>query len=141
MAGHQIHEAWYDEALLLDTNGFVAEGPGENIFFVRDNILYTPSERNILPWITRSTIMTLAKEILGISVQEVNILVDEIKEYREAFFVWTAAEVTPIASITDETWCTFTFSSEQTDSLTQKIKILYHDIIHGKMSTYTKWLR
>ena len=93
----------YDEALLLDTNGYVMEGSGENIFIVRDGAVYTPDLTSALDGITRKTIMTLAKEELGIDVVEKRITRDEIYIADEAFFTGSAAEVTPIRELDNRT--------------------------------------
>lgn len=88
----------YDEALLLDAEGFVAEGSGENFFMVRDGVLYTPELTSALEGITRATVMTLAEDI-GLKVVEKRITRDEVYVADEAFFTGTAAEVTPIREL------------------------------------------
>ena len=88
----------YDEALLLDVDGFVAEGSGENFFMVRDGIVYTPELTSALDGITRATILTLCEE-LGIDVREKRITRDEVYVADECFFTGTAAEVTPIREL------------------------------------------
>jgi branched-chain amino acid aminotransferase len=92
----------YDEALLLDVDGFVAEGSGENFFIVRDGIIYTPDLTSALAGITRDTIFTLAKD-LGYQVIEKRITRDEVYCADEAFFTGTAAEVTPIRELDNRT--------------------------------------
>jgi branched-chain amino acid aminotransferase len=92
----------YDEAILLDTQGFVAEGSGENIFLVRDGILYTPTTSSALEGITRDSIIQLAKHH-GLTVIEKNITRDECYIADEAFFTGTAAEVTPIREMDNRT--------------------------------------
>jgi branched-chain amino acid aminotransferase len=89
----------YDEALLLDYRGYVAEWPGENIFFIKWNTLYTPKLGTILPGITRDTIINAVAPDLWFEVKEVDIKPEDLDQFEEAFFVWTAAEVTPIGSI------------------------------------------
>jgi len=88
----------YDEALLLDVDGFVAEGSGENIFLVKDGVIYTPDLTSALNGITRNTIFTLCNE-LGVEVKEKRITRDEVYIADEAFFTGTAAEVTPIREV------------------------------------------
>ena len=88
----------FDEALLMDVNGFVAEGPGANFFFEKDGVLYTPPQGNILPGITRQTIMDLA-DYLGIDVKEVAFTPQDVHGADSAFFTGTAAEVSPISSL------------------------------------------
>ena len=88
----------YDEALLLDTQGFVAEGSGENFFLVQDGVIYTPELTSALAGITRSTVITLAGE-LGYEVRQKQLTRDEVYVADEAFFTGTAAEVTPIREV------------------------------------------
>lgn len=78
LAGNEVHAAGYNEALLLDTQGNIAEGPGENIFFIKNGQLFTPTLGNILPGITRKSIITIAQQELGIQVQEITIPADSI---------------------------------------------------------------
>jgi len=92
----------YDEALLLDVDGFVAEGSGENIFIIRDGVIYTPDLTSALAGITRDTIFTLAND-LGYKVVEKRITRDEVYCADEAFFTGTAAEVTPIRELDNRT--------------------------------------
>jgi branched-chain amino acid aminotransferase len=101
MASHEAKANGYDEALLLDVNGFVAEGPGANLFIEVDGILFTPPAGNILPGITRATIMELCEE-MGIPTAERHFTPDEMKKADSAFYCGTAAEVIGIASL-DET--------------------------------------
>ena len=91
----------YDEALILDANGYVAEGPGANFFYEKDGTLYTPPAGNILPGITRATIIELARD-LDIRVVEKLFTVDELYKADNAFFTGTAVEVAPIASLNGE---------------------------------------
>jgi branched-chain amino acid aminotransferase len=92
LASQEAKAAGYDEALLNDMNGFVAEGPGANVFFEKDGKLFTPSTGNILPGITRATVIELCDE-LNIPVEEKLFTTDELKEADAAFFCGTAAEV------------------------------------------------
>ncbi len=92
LASQEAKANGYDEALLLDINDFVAEGPGANVFFEKDRQLFTPAPGNILPGITRETVFEICNE-LGIPVQEKNITTDELKQADAAFFCGTAAEV------------------------------------------------
>ncbi len=88
----------FDEALLLDHQDAIAEGPGENIFFIKDKELHTPMKDKVLPGITRNSVMELAKE-LNYKVTERNIFPKELEDFQGAFFTGTAAEVTPIEKI------------------------------------------
>jgi branched-chain amino acid aminotransferase len=135
----EVKKENFDEWLLLDTNWFIAEWPGENIFFIKDWKLITPQIGTILPWITRATIIQIAKEKLNIDCEETKILPTELNEFDETFFVGTAAEVTPIWSITYN-WEKNIFSSWKEDSLSNKIKNIYMDIVHGRDENYKEWL-
>ncbi|MEQ8575020.1 MAG: aminotransferase class IV, partial [Fulvivirga sp.] len=101
LATQEAKSLGYDEALLLDMHGNVAEGPGANFFIEQDGVLYTPPAGNILPGITRATIIELAKE-LDITVVEKHFTIEEVYKADNAFFVGTAVEVAPIASINGE---------------------------------------
>ncbi|MEM9856645.1 MAG: branched-chain amino acid transaminase [Bacteroidota bacterium] len=103
LATTEAKKLGYDEALLLDMHGNVAEGSGANFFYEKEGILYTPPAGNILPGITRATIMELAKD-LGIRVVEKNFTIEEVYGADNAFFVGTATEVAPIASINGESF-------------------------------------
>ncbi len=98
LALNEALQSGYDEAMLLDDHGFVAEGSGENIFIVRDGVLYTPDTSSALEGITRDTLMELAADI-GLTVREKRISRDEVYLADEAFFTGTAAEVTPIREV------------------------------------------
>jgi len=124
----------YDEAMLLDPEGYVAEGSGENIFIVRDGILYTPDLTSALDGITRSTIMELAAEI-GVPVREKRITRDEVYIADEAFFTGTAAEVTPIREVDNRT-----IGSGSRGPITEQLQSLYFDQVHGRRSEHPEWL-
>jgi branched-chain amino acid aminotransferase len=119
LACQEAKDNGFDEALLLDANGFVAEGPGANIFFEKDNVLFTPATGNILPGITRATVIEICKE-LNIAVEEKLFTADEMKEADTAFYCGTAAEVVEIASL-DEV----TFKMNWEDSLSAQIQKAY----------------
>jgi branched-chain amino acid aminotransferase len=124
----------YQEALLLDVDGFVAEGSGENVFIVRNGKLYTPDLTSALEGITRDTIVTLAKE-LGIEVIEKRITRDEVYTADEAFFTGTAAEVTPIRELDNRT-----IGAGSRGPITEKLQTLYFDIVKGKSAKHAHWL-
>jgi len=113
----------YDEALLLDANGYVAEGSGANFFFEKDDVLYTPPAGNILPGITRNTVLELAKE-LEIEVVEKHFTPEEVKEADSAFFTGTAAEVAGIKSLDD-----YEFPQEWEDSLGRLLAKRYNRLV------------
>lgn len=98
LATTEAKKLGYDEGLLLDMNGYVAEGPGANFFYEKDDVLYTPALGHILPGITRATIFELAAE-LGIKVVEKKVTLDEVLDADSAFFTGTAAEIAQIGSI------------------------------------------
>ena len=124
----------YDEALLLDTQGFVMEGSGENFFLVKDGILHTPDLTSALDGITRKTIFTLAGE-LGIDVVERRITRDEVYIADEAFFTGTAAEVTPIREVDGRT-----IGNGGRGPITEKLQSMYFDVVHGRATIHEDWL-
>lgn len=124
----------YDEALLLDANGFVMEGSGENIFIVRDGRIFTPDLASALDGITRRTIMQLADE-LGMPVTEKRITRDEVYIADEAFFTGTAAEVTPIRELDGRK-----IGSGSRGPITEKLQSLYFDVVHGRSDAHEGWL-
>jgi branched-chain amino acid aminotransferase len=124
----------YDEALLLDVDGFVAEGSGENVFIVRDGKLYTPDPSSALIGLTRDTIIQLAGE-LGIQVIEKRITRDEVYIADEAFFTGTAAEVTPIRELDNRT-----IGAGKRGPITEKLQSLYFDCVQGRSPAHAGWL-
>ncbi|RTZ62604.1 MAG: branched chain amino acid aminotransferase [Aquificaceae bacterium] len=124
----------YDEALLLDNEGYVAEGSGENIFIISKGIIYTPDLTSALDGITRNTIMTLAND-LGYEVHEKRITRDEVYIADEAFFSGTAAEVTPIRELDNRT-----IGAGTRGPITEKLQSLYFDAVHGRVEKYKHWL-
>lgn len=134
LALQEALNAGYDEALLLDHEGFVAEGSGENLFIVRNGILYTPETTSALEGITRDTILTIAKE-QGLEVKEKRITRDEVYVADEAFFTGSAAEVTPIREYDDRQ-----IGSGQRGPITEKLQALYFDYVHGRRSEHSEWL-
>jgi branched-chain amino acid aminotransferase len=123
-----------DEALLLDTEGYVSEGSGENIFIVRDGVMYTPDLTSALDGITRDTIFKLAREI-GVTIREKRITRDEVYIADEAFFTGTAAEVTPIRELDGRA-----IGSGGRGPITQKLQAMYFDQVHGRREQYPEWL-
>ncbi len=124
----------YDEALLLDVDGFVAEGSGENIFIVRDGVIYTPDLTSALEGITRDTIARLAADE-GLELREKRITRDEVYLADEAFFTGTAAEVTPIREVDNRT-----IGNGSRGPVTTRLQSLYFDAVHGRLDKYTDWL-
>jgi branched-chain amino acid aminotransferase len=124
----------YDEALLLDVDGFVVEGSGENIFIVQDGVLYTPELTSALDGITRRTVMTLAAEE-GLNVVEKRITRDEVYIADEAFFTGTAAEVTPIRELDGRP-----IGAGRRGPITERLQTLYFDVVHGRHPKHVDWL-
>jgi branched-chain amino acid aminotransferase len=134
-ASLEAKDKGYQEALLLDHEGYCAEGPGENLFIVKDGKLLTPKLGNILQGITRKSIMEIAGNE-GIKVEEVKLKLDDVYNADEAFFTGTAAEVTPIASLDDKK-----IGKQAPGPVTKKLKEIYLDIVHGKNEKYKDWLK
>lgn len=134
LAHQEAAQDGYDEALLLDVDGFVAEGSGENIFIIRKGKLYTPDLTSALEGITRDTIVQLAKEI-GLEVIEKRITRDEVYTADEAFFTGTAAEVTPIRELDNRN-----IGSGTRGPITEKLQALYFDVVKGKSAKHAHWL-
>ena len=125
----------YDEALLLDTNGFVAEGSGENIFIVTEGKIVTPELTSALDGITRRSVIEFAHD-LGIEIITKPITKDEIYIAEEAFFTGTAAEVTPIRELDDKT-----IGNGEMGNITKELQKLYFKVVNGEEKKYNKWLK
>jgi len=123
LASQEAKAEGYDEALLLDMNGFVAEAPGANIFFEKDGKLFTPSPGNILPGITRATVIELCSE-LNFPVEEKLFTTEELKEADAVFFCGTAAEVIGWASLDDTS-----FAKPWNESLGRKLQVAYKNLV------------
>ena len=124
----------YDEALLLDVDGFVAEGSGENFFMVRNGVIYTPELTSALEGITRETVAYLANE-LGYELREKRITRDEVYVADEAFFTGTAAEVTPIRELDNRM-----IGSGTRGPITEKLQAAYFDLVHGRTPAHQDWV-
>jgi len=124
----------YDEALLLDTEGYVTEGSGENFFMVSNGIIYTPELTSALAGITRDTVMVLAEE-LDIPLREKRITRDEVYTADEAFFTGTAAEVTPIREYDNRT-----IGGGSRGPVTEMLQKAYFDQVQGRRNTHAEWL-
>ena len=134
LANQEVTINGYDEALLLDTDGYVSEGSGENVFIVKNGIIYTPDLASCLDGITRDAIFTIAKD-LGIEVREKRITRDEMYCADEAFFTGTAAEVTPIRELDDRA-----IGKGTRGPITEKIQKVFFDAVAGKNDKYSHWL-
>lgn len=124
----------YDEALLLDTSGFVSEGSGENIFIVKRGILKTTPLTSILEGITRNSVMTLAED-MGIKTVEERFTRDEVYICDEAFFTGTAAEITPIRELDNRI-----IGNGTAGEITKRLQRAFFDVVKGKDSRYEHWL-
>ena len=134
LAKFEVTKAGYDEALMLDTEGYISEGSGENIFIIKKDVIKTTPPTSILNGITRETIITIAKD-LGYSVVEERFTRDELYTAKEAFFTGTAAEVTPIWEVDDRP-----IGEGKPGPITIKLQDAYFDAVKGKNKKYEGWL-
>ena len=139
LANLEVTDEGYDEALMLDCSGFVAEGPGENVFIIKDGVVYTPDlSSGALNGITRNTILHIAKD-LGLDVIQKRITRDEFYICDEAFFTGTAAEVTPIRELDRIELGKGDYVGSR-GPITEKIQSAYFDIVNGRNPKYAHWL-
>ena len=134
LAKHEVKKAGYDEAIMLDVEGYVSEASGENIFIVRDRKIKTTPLTSILPGITRDSMITVARD-KGYELIEERFTRDELYTADEAFFTGTAAELTPIREVDDRQ-----IGTGRRGPVTEDIQKTFFDIIKGKKSQYEKWL-
>ena len=135
MANQEVTRHGYDEAILMDPQGYVCQGSGENLFLVKNGELHTPDlAGGALDGITRRTIIQFAED-LGIKVVERRITRDEFYLADEIFMTGTAAEVTPIREYDDRT-----IGNGGRGELTEKLQTLYFDVVHGRNEKYMHWL-
>jgi len=135
LAHIEAAEDGYDEALLLDSAGFVSEGAGENVFVVKDNVVYTPDlSAGALNGLTRNTVLCICED-LGIKLVQKRITRDECYIADEMFFTGTAAEVTPIRELDR-----IQIGAGQRGPVTEKIQNAFFDIVNGRNAKYAKWL-
>ena len=134
LALREAIESGAEEALLLDNEGYVAEGSGENFFMVKNGVLYTPELTSCLDGITRATVIELANE-LGITVREKRITRDEVYICDEAFFTGTAAEVVPIRELDGRA-----VGEGSRGPITEQLQAMYFDSVRGKRSQNPQWL-
>jgi branched-chain amino acid aminotransferase len=134
LANQEVMAHGYDEALLLDTEGYVSEGSGENVFIVRKGKIYTPDLASCLDGITRDAVITMAGD-LGIAVIEKRITRDEMYCADEAFFTGTAAEITPIRELDDRT-----IGNGGRGPITEQLQSLFFDAVAGRASQYRHWV-
>lgn len=134
LALREAQACGYDEALLLDVDGYVAEGSGENVFVIRKGVIYTPDITSALEGITRDTVITLAREA-GYEVREKRITRDEVYIADEAFFTGTAAEVTPIRSLDDRL-----IGEGRPGPITKLLQDRYFATVNGELDGHLEWL-
>ena len=139
LANTEATDDGYDEALLLDTSGFVSEGSGENVFIVKDGVVYTPDlSAGALKGITRDTVFHICQD-LGLEVVQKRITRDEVYIADEAFFTGTAAEVTPIRELDRIELGNGDYAGSR-GPITEKIQSAFFDIVHGRNPKYAHWL-
>jgi branched-chain amino acid aminotransferase len=134
LAKWEVVKAGYDEAVMLDTEGYVAEASGENIFIVRNGILQTSPLTSILPGITRDSVLNIACK-LGIPLKESRFTRDEMYIADEMFFTGTAAEITPVREVDDRR-----VGAGKPGPITKKIQEAFFDIVRGKDALFAHWL-
>ena len=134
LANQEVTADGYDEALLLDTEGYVSEGAGENVFIIKNGRIFTPDLASCLDGITRDSVLTLARD-LGIEVIEKRITRDEVYCADEAFFTGTAAEVTPIRELDGRM-----IGTGSRGPVTEKLQSMFFDVVGGKAEKYRHWL-
>jgi len=135
LAKREAKIAGYDEAILMDLNGNVCEGSGENLFMVKDGTVITPPlSASILGGITRETIIILAKE-MGLTVDESMITRDQLYLADEVFFTGTAVEVTPVREVDDRA-----IGAGGVGEITKKLQARYFDVVKGRDESHPEWL-
>jgi len=134
LANQEAIEHGYDEALLLDVEGYVAEGAGENLFIVKNGTLYEPELTSALIGITRDAVIQLARQI-GVEVHTKRLTRDDLYIADEAFFTGTAAEVTPIRELDSRT-----IGAGKRGPVTEKLQSMFFDIVNGRSETHAQWL-
>ena len=134
MALHEAIDSGADEAIMLDKNGYISEGSGENIFLVKNNVIYTPTTEHCLDGITRQSVIQIAKDF-NMSVQEQNLKFDDLVKADEAFFTGTAVEITPITSLDGKQ-----INDGKKGQITNQLQEKFQEIISGKNQDYDNWL-
>ncbi len=134
LAKWEVVKAGYDEAILLDTEGYVSEASGENIFMVKEGVIKTTPFTSILPGITRDSLITIARN-LGYSVSETRFTRDELYTADEVFFTGTAAEITPVREVDDRK-----IGKGRPGPVTKYLQSKFFEIVQGKDTDYLSWL-
>jgi branched-chain amino acid aminotransferase len=134
LAGYEARRNGYDEALLLNTEGFVAEGSGENVFVIRDGVVRTPPLTSVLAGITRDACIRILRDN-GVEVREEYFARDAFYIADEAFMTGTAAEVTPVVELDDRK-----IGPGKPGPITAKVQQVFHATLHGRDPRYREWL-
>lgn len=134
LAMHEARKKGYDEALMLDDNGYVSEGPAENIFLVKNGNLIAPFSRSALPGITRKSILEISRN-MGLKAYEKKVTLKEVKNADELFYCGTATEIAPIVYVDGKR-----VGNGKVGEITLKIKDEFYKIVRGKNNRYRKWL-
>ena len=134
MALHEALDNGADEAIMLDKDGFISEGSGENIFIVKNDSIFTPTTNHCLNGITRQSVIQIAKD-LDFSIQEKNLEYDDLLNADEAFFTGTAVEITPISKLDNNL-----ISNGSRGEITQRLQEKFQEIIYGQDKSYENWL-
>lgn len=134
MALHEALDNGADEAIMLDKNGYISEGSGENIFIVKDGNIYTPTTNHCLNGITRQSVIQIAKN-LNLQVKEKNLDYDELLNADEAFFTGTAVEITPISKLDNNS-----INNGSRGEITKQLQEKFQEIISGHDKFYQSWL-
>jgi|TARA_B110000116_G_C16785393_1_gene560605 branched-chain amino acid aminotransferase len=134
MALHDAIAKNADEALLLDKNGYISEGSGENIFIIKDSVIFTPNTSFCLNGLTRQSVIKIAKD-LGFSVIEKDLTFDDLLDADETFFSGTAVEITPITKVEQKN-----IGNGSIGPITEKLQLKYSEIVTGQDENYQSWL-
>ena len=134
MALHEALDNGADEAIMLDKDGFISEGSGENIFIVKNDSIFTPTTNHCLNGITRQSVIQIAKD-LDLSIQEKNLEYDDLLNADEAFFTGTAVEITPISKLDNNL-----ISNGSRGEVTKRLQEKFQEIIYGQDKSYQNWL-
>ena len=134
MALHEALDKGADEAIMMDKNGHISEGSGENIFIVKDGAIFTPTTKHCLNGITRQSVIQIASD-LGFEVVEKNLDYDDLVEADEAFFTGTAVEITPISNLDNKP-----INTGKRGDITLQLQDKFHAILSGEDSKYESWL-
>ena len=134
MALHEALDKGADEAIMMDKNGHISEGSGENIFIVKDGAIFTPTTKHCLNGITRQSVIQIAND-LGFEVVEKNLDYDDLVEADEAFFTGTAVEITPISNLDNKP-----INTGKRGDITLQLQDKFHAILSGEDSKYESWL-